>query len=70
MADSSEDAGTIGVASMEKDGTIKLDLRAEGSGMIGHASVSLAPSYPDYKKTLMHLGPLKPGGQKLVAPWQ
>jgi tetratricopeptide (TPR) repeat protein len=68
-ADASADARTIGVASMESDGTIKLNLRAEGSGMIGDASIPCAPSDPNYKETLMHLGPLKPGDHKFVAPW-
>jgi len=70
MADSSVDAQTIGVASMGKDGTIKLDLRADDAGLIGHGCFSYTPSDPEYKATLMHLGPLKPGHQKLVAPWK
>jgi tetratricopeptide (TPR) repeat protein len=69
-ADASVNARTIGVASMEQDGTIKLDLRAESGSMVGHGSLSYPPAAPEYKETLMHLGPLKPGGQKLVAPWK
>jgi tetratricopeptide (TPR) repeat protein len=70
LADSSPDAQTIGAATMDADGTIRLELRAADAGMIGHAGVSYAPTDPKYKDTLMHLGPLKPGGSKLVAPWK
>jgi tetratricopeptide (TPR) repeat protein len=70
MANSSTDARTIGAATMAQDGTIKLELRADDGGMVGHASVSYAPNDPKYKETLMHLGPLKPGGSKLIVPWK
>jgi len=70
LADSSPDARTIGVASMERDGTINLELRAESPGLIGHASDTIPPTDSRYKETLMHLGPLKPGDQKLIPPWE
>ena len=64
------DQHPIGMASMDEDGTIHLDLRAEGeAGEHGLALFSYAPSDPDYAMVLRHLGGLKPGEKKLVPPW-
>jgi hypothetical protein len=71
IADASVDSRTIGVASMAQDGTITLELRADdGAGLSGHGLGTYAPASPEYKETLMHLGPLRPGRTKLVAPWK
>jgi hypothetical protein len=70
LSNSSPDAQTIGAATMGQDGTIKLELRGSDREMSGHASVSYAPTDPRYKETLMHLGPLKPGGSKFITPWR
>ncbi len=64
------DERPIGTASMSEDGTIHLDLRAEGAeGEHGMALFSYAPSHPEYQSVLRHLGGLKPGEEKLVPPW-
>ncbi len=61
---------SIGVATMEKDGTIVLQLRAEGPGpMIGDALFKYPPKDPQYAKILNHLGGLRPGESKPVPPW-
>jgi tetratricopeptide (TPR) repeat protein len=70
LANSSPDAQTIGVASIEPDGTIKLQLRAVSPGLIGEGTDTISPNDPTYKETLMHLGPLKPGDQKFIPAWE
>jgi len=61
---------SIGLATMQKDGTIILDLRAEdGDGTIGDARFVYPTSHPDYQKILQHLGNLLPGEKKPVPPW-
>ncbi len=61
---------SIGVATMEKDGTIVLQLRAQGPGLtIGDALFKYPPKDPQYAKILAHLGSLRPGERKPVPPW-
>lgn len=60
---------SIGVATMRPDGTIVLELRAEGGGAIGDGSIEYAPSDADYRYVLDHLGGLRPGEQKPVPPF-
>lgn len=61
---------SIGLATMQKDGTIILNLRAEdGDGMIGDARLVYPTSHPEYQKILQHLGGLLPGENKPVPPW-
>jgi hypothetical protein len=63
-------ADSIGSAKMKEDGTIVLQLRAEGpGGIVGDALVMYRPDDPKYKETLDHLGGLKPGEEKPVPPW-
>ncbi|MBF0105538.1 MAG: hypothetical protein HQM16_09465 [Deltaproteobacteria bacterium] len=63
-------AKAIGTARMETDGTIVLQLRAEGvAGALGDAIFRYPPSHPEYKKLLKHVGGLKPGEEKPVPPW-
>ena len=60
----------IGTATMTADGTIVLDLRADGpGGAIGHGRLTYAKGQKDYESVLKHLGGLKPGEIKLVPPW-
>jgi len=66
--DMSADA-SIGVATMQPDGTIVLDLRAEGPGMLGDARITYPKSHPEYDSVLKHLGGLTPGDSKPVPPW-
>jgi hypothetical protein len=61
---------SIGSATMLDDGTLILDLRAEGpGGMIGDARFVYPPSHKDYASVLAHLGGMKPSEQKHVPPW-
>ncbi len=61
---------SIGSARMEEDGTIVLQLRAEGpKGLIGDALLRYPPDHPEYNDILRHLGGLKKGEVKQVPPW-
>jgi hypothetical protein len=61
---------SIGVATMEKDGTVVLQLRAEGQGgILGDGLLRYPPDHPDYAKILDHIGGLKKGHAKKVPPW-
>jgi hypothetical protein len=63
-------AESIGSAKMKDDGTIVLQLRAEGpGGMIGDSLVVYKPDDPKYGEILEHLGGLEPGEEKPVPPW-
>ncbi len=63
-------SASIGVATMSEDGTIRLQLRAEGaSGVIGDAMLVYPPSDPHYDEVIAHLGGLTPGETKPVPPW-
>lgn len=65
---STEDA--IGSARQEVDGTLVLDLRAEGpDGIIGHAQLRYPPSDKDYTMISRHLGPIPTDGFVLVKPF-
>jgi hypothetical protein len=55
---------------MTPDGTIMLDLRAEGpGGDHGDARIVYPPNHKDYQMILKHLGGLKPGETKPVPPF-
>ena len=63
---------SIGMATMEPDGTLVLQLRAEedpGDDAIGDALITYAPSHPDYASVLAHIGGLLPGEEKPVPPF-
>ena len=61
---------SIGTATMTADGTIVLMLRAEGpGGLIGDGQLRYPKNHPEYRKILAHIGDLKPGESKPVAPW-
>lgn len=60
---------SIGVARMLADGTLTLQLRAEGGSAIGDALIQMKPDDPRYRDTLAHIGGLKPGEEKPVPPW-
>ena len=60
----------IGSATMAADGTITLNLRAEGQrGEIGDSALAYPPGHAQYREVLDHLGGLKPGEDKCVRPW-
>ena len=61
---------SIGSATMEENGTIVLQLRAESSdGKIGDALVRYPPDHPQYEEILRHLDGLQRGESKPVPPW-
>lgn len=61
----------IGIARMEADGTLLLDLRAEGSGGLrGHGRFVYRRGDKDYEMVLKHLGGMQPGETKPVPPWK
>lgn len=61
---------SIGSAWMEPDGTIVLQLRAEGPGAtVGDALLRYPKAHPQYASILHHLGGLKLGQVKPVPPW-
>jgi hypothetical protein len=64
-----EVSNTIGSATMTDDGTIILDLRAEGPGICGDARLVYPPTHEQYAAILKHLGAIKPGEHKLVPGW-
>ena len=54
-----------GVATMPRDGTLILDLRAEGpGGAVGDARLVDPPAHPGYGRMLAHLGGLRSGESK------
>jgi hypothetical protein len=60
----------IGNATMMADGTLVLDLVAEGRrGERGVARILRAPGHPRYAAWVEHLGGMRPGEEKLVPPW-
>jgi len=64
------DEGRSSVATMEKDGTVVLQLRAEGpGGILGDGLLRYPPDHPDYTKILDHIGGLTKGQAKKVPPW-
>jgi hypothetical protein len=68
----STDAGqapSIGEARMLADGTIVLQLRAEGPNAVGDAQLTYHKADKDYAKILEHLGGLQPGESKPVPPF-
>ena len=69
-AEEAPPAESIGMATMRDDGTIVLQLRAEGpSGIIGDGRMEYPPSHARYQYILDHLGGLTPGEQKPVPPF-
>lgn len=62
---------SIGVATMELDGTIVLQLRAEDpeTGARGDGRMTYPRGHKEYDAILKHLGGLRPGETKPVPPW-
>jgi hypothetical protein len=61
---------SIGSATMEKDGTLVLRLRADGpGGMHGDGLFRYPPGHKDYDMVRKHVGGLEPGESKQVPPW-
>lgn len=64
--ESKQKAPSIGIATMDKEGTIHMRLR---SGPSGEASFEYKKTNPEYNKILKHLGDMKPGDVKSVPPF-
>ena len=62
-------ADVIGVATMNADREIVLDLRSADCGIIAEARVSYKPGDGSYAEVLSHIGGLKPGQTKPVPAW-
>jgi hypothetical protein len=62
---------SIGVATMEADGTLVLQLRAEdGAGTVGEGYFRYPPDHPQYRSTLEHIGAdMRPGESRPVPPF-
>jgi hypothetical protein len=61
---------SIGTATMTADGTISLHLRADsGHGNVGDAVLVYKRGAPTYDEVFHHIGGIKPGDVKAVAPW-
>ena len=61
---------SIGKATMKPDGTILLQLRAEGeNGTIGDSLLVVSPNDPKHQGIVSHLGGIKPGEEKPVPPF-
>lgn len=60
----------IGTATMDKDGTIILRLRSGGPGRaVGEALLRYPRSHAQYEAVLRHVGPLRVGEIRSLAPW-
>jgi len=57
----------IGVAEMDEDGTITLDLRAARRGALGHALLVIGPDDPDYEEVRAQHFPGSGGGGMLAS---
>lgn len=61
---------SIGVAWIENDGTIKLNLRATADGgIVGTGLLTYSPAHAQYRDILAHIGPIQPGQRLAVKPW-
>jgi len=61
---------SIGQAWLDDNGTLMVQLRAEGpGGAIGDVLYKYLPNDKEYEETLRHIGGLKKGEKKPVPPW-
>jgi multidrug efflux pump subunit AcrA (membrane-fusion protein) len=60
----------VGEAKMLPDGSLSVKLRPEGAPPGGQTrTVVFKPENPRYKEILAHVGDMKPGERKPLAPW-
>lgn len=64
-----EQVKSIGVAHMDKDGTMTLRLRSLPPGPIAEGTLVYRPGDPQYEEIKKHLGGIAPGEYKPVPPW-
>lgn len=69
-ADEAEQPASVGVATMDADGTLRLMLRTEtASGMVGEMTLVARPDDPRYAGYLAHLGGIAPGQARPIPPF-
>lgn len=62
---------SVGVATLQPDGAIVLQLRAGGpGGQVGDALIRMPPDDPRYAPIREHLGEMKVGESVPVRPWR
>ena len=61
---------SIGWATISDDGTITLDLLATGPNAVGEGRLVYPKDHPQYKEIAEHVGAIKPGERKPVAPFK
>jgi hypothetical protein len=60
----------VGMAEMDKDGTLRLYLRTEETdGTIGEMMMTVVPQDPKYAGMVAHLSGIKPGQAKAIPPF-
>jgi hypothetical protein len=60
----------VGMAEMDKDGTLRLHLRTElADGTVGEAMLIVPPKDERYPAMLAHLAGIKPGEQRPIPPF-
>jgi hypothetical protein len=62
-------ADSVGVATMQEDGTLRLQLRSEGPRGIAEALKVVKPDDPQYAYYVRHLGNIRPGESKGIPPF-
>ncbi len=61
---------SVGIATMDPDGTLRLRLRTEtAAGMVGEMLQLVPPDDPRHAATLAHLGGMVPGRSKPIPPF-
>jgi hypothetical protein len=61
---------SIGWATITDDGTITLDLQATGPNAVGEGRLVYPKDHAQYKEIAAHVGAIKPGERKPVAPFK
>lgn len=60
----------IGEATMLPDGSLSVKIKPDGPPQRGETgAVVFKPDNPRYKEILAHVGDMKPGERKPIAPW-
>lgn len=60
---------SVGVATMQADGTLYLQLRSEEPQGIAEALQVVKPDDPQYAYYVRHLGNIRPGESKAIPPF-
>jgi hypothetical protein len=64
-----KDTEIIGSATIDKDGTIYLNLVAEAGSVRGHSLMVIKKSDRNYNEIKSHIGDIQVGEDKLVRAW-